>query len=205
MSKIRQRDFTFAEELPPHADGVMHAYIVYTSRKDGAPHRYAGYLDAPDIDLALEYACEHYGQDEACAGIWVHLVEHLHETPCAQEHIDPATGNDGSDTESDPVWIAFTQKRRGDIHIEAGTLHAADAATALSKAVARHGAGTVQVRVVLQEHIESTMPEQLIWRTHDQTYRLARGYSKSVRAKWDAVRKLEDVDEYTKEDIEHHF
>ena len=30
MSKIRQRDFTFAEELPPHADGVMHAYIVYT-------------------------------------------------------------------------------------------------------------------------------------------------------------------------------
>ena len=45
----------------------------------------------------------------------------------------------------------------------------------------------------------------MIWRTHDQTYRLARGYSKSVRAKWEAVRKTEDINEYRKDDIENHF
>ena len=101
--------------------------------------------------------------------------------------------------------MVFTQKRRGDIHVETAALRAPDSSTALSRAVASHGNGTVQVRVVPRDRIDTTEPDQLIWRTHDQTYRLARGYSKAVRAKWDAVRKLEDVDEYTKEDIEHHF
>ena len=205
MSKIRQRDFTFAEELPPHADGTVHSYVVYTARKDEAPHRYAGYLNAPDAELALEFACEHYGQDEVCTGIWIHPADDIHETPCADDTIDPASGNDAEDVETDPTWIVFTQKKRGDIHVEVGSLHAPDAEAALSKAVARHGSGTVQVRVVGRDRIDVTEPGQLIWRTHDQTYRLARGYSKSVRAKWDAVRKREDVDEYTKEDIEHHF
>ena len=205
MSKIRQQDFTFADELPPHADGTVRSFVVYTERKVDAPHRYAGYLNAPDAAIALEFACEHYGQDEACTGIWIHLADDIHETPCADDTIDPASGRDADDSDTDPVWIAFTQKRRGDIHVETGTLHAADADSALAKAVARHGEGTVQVRVVARDRIDSTEPDQLIWRTHDQTYRLARGYSKSVRAKWDAVRKREDVDEYTKEDIEHHF
>ena len=133
MSKLRQRDFNFAEELPPHADGVMHSYIVYTARKADAPHRYAGYLNAPDIDLAVEYACEHYGQDEVCSGIWVHLVDDLLETACSEDTIDPSTGSDGDDTESDPGWIAFTQKHRGDIHIEAGTVHAPAAEAARAK------------------------------------------------------------------------
>ena len=205
MSKIRQRDFTFADELPPRTDGGTRSYVVYTARKDGAPHRYAGYLNAPDIALATEYACEHYGQDEACTGIWVHLADDLTETPCAEESIDPGTGCDKEDSDSDSEWVVFTQKRRGDIHIETGTVRAPDSAAALSRAVSRHGAGTVQVRVVPMERIESTEPGQLIWRTHDQSYRLARGYSKSVRAKWAAVRKNEDIEEYRKDDIENHF
>lgn len=205
MSKIRQRDFNFADELPPHTDGETRSYVVYTARKDGAPHRYAGYLNAPDIALASEYACEHYGQDEACTGIWVHLADDLTETPCAEDTIDPAAGCDGEESDADPEWVVFTQKRRGDIHIETGRLHAADSATALSRAVARHGAGVVLVRVVPMRCIESTEPGQLIWRTHDQSYRLARGYSKSVRAKWAAVRKNEDIEEYRKDDIENHF
>lgn len=205
MSKIRQRDFDFADELPPHADGVVRSYVAYTAKKDGAPHRYAGYLNAPDIDLAVEFACEHYGQDEVCTSIWVHDVDAITETPCAEETIDAATGTDGEDADTDPEWIAFTQKRRGDIHIETGSLRAPDAATALSRAVARHGGGMVQVRVVPRDRIDTTEPDQLIWRTHDQTYRLARGYSKSVRAKWEAVRKTEDIDEYRKDDIESHF
>jgi 1,2-phenylacetyl-CoA epoxidase PaaB subunit len=195
MSKIRQRNFTFADELPPHADGVVRSYVVYTARKDDAPHRYAGYLNAPDIALAVSLACEHYGQDEACTGIWVHDVQEITETPCAMEKMDPQDTSDTTDCESDPEWVVFGQKRRGDIHVE----------SALSRAVARHGGGMVQIRVVPHASIHATEPGQLIWRTHDQTYRMARGYSKSVRLKWEAVRKAEDIDEYRKDDIKDHF
>ena len=34
---------------------------------------------------------------------------------------------------------------------------------------------------------------------------MARGYSKSVRMKWEAVRNAEDIDEYRKDDIKDHF
>lgn len=205
MSKIRERTFDFEQELPAPTDGTVISYIAYTCRKEGIPHRYAGYLNAPDIDLAIEYACEHYGQDEVCTNIWVHEVEAMVETPCAEQTIDPATGTDGDDVDTDPAWVIFTQKHRGDIHIETGALHAPDAQTALSRAIARHGEGTVQVRVVPLDRIDTTAPDQLIWRTHDQSYRLARGYSKSVRTKWAAVRKAEDINEYTKDDLEKHF
>ena len=205
MSKIRQRNFTFADELPPHADGVVRSYVVYTARKDDAPHRYASYLNAPDIALAVSLACEHYGQDEACTGIWVHDVQEITETPCAMEKMNPQDTSDTTDCESDPAWVVFGQKRRGDIHVELASLRAADSESALSRAVARHGGGMVQIRVVPHASIHATEPGQLIWRTHDQTYRMARGYSKSVRMKWEAVRKAEDIDEYRKDDIKDHF
>ena len=63
----------------------------------------------------------------------------------------------------------------------------------------------VQVRVVPRSAIHATAPGQLIWRTHDQTYRMARGYTKLVRTKWEAVRNAEDIDEYRKDDIKDHF
>lgn len=205
MSKIRERQFKFDSELPPPNDGAINSYIVYTCRKDGSPHRYAGYLNAPDIDLAIEYACEHYGQDEECVNIWIHDAKELVETPCAEQPLDPPAGSDDEDTTTGSKWIVFTQRKRGDIHIEAGELHATDSNTALEQAVARYGQGVVQVRVVPWDQIKSTVPSQLIWRTHDQTYRLARGYSKSVRMKWAAVRKTADINEYTKDDIKNHF
>ena len=67
----------------------MRSYVVYTARKDDTPHGYAGYLSAPDIDLAVALACEHYGQDEVCTGIWVHDVQDITETPCAMEKMPP--------------------------------------------------------------------------------------------------------------------
>lgn len=205
MSKIRQRHFTFDQDLVPSRDEALKSYIVYTSKKDGAPHRYAGYLNAPDINMAVEYACEHYGQDEICVNIWVHDVEVIHQTPCAEVTIDMDLARDAQDRDEHPKWVVFTQRRRGDIHIEAGAIHAPDSENALRVAIARHGKETVQVRVVPWDQIESTKPNQLIWRTHDQTYRLARGYSKSVRAKWAAVRDAADLNEYTKDDIQNHF
>ena len=205
MSKIRQRDFDFADELPPHADGVVRSFVVYTARKDDVPYRYAGYLNAPDIDLAVSLACEHYGQDEVCSGIWVHDVQEITETACAMEKMQPQTGDDTPDSDDDPEWVVFGQKRRGDIHVELAALRASNADAALARAVARHGGGMVQVRVVPRSAIHATAPGQLIWRTHDQTYRMARGYTKLVRTKWEAVRKAEDIDEYRKDDIKDHF
>ena len=45
----------------------------------------------------------------------------------------------------------------------------------------------------------------MIWRSTDQSYRLAKGYSKIVRQKWDAIRASKDVDEYQKEDLKDTF
>jgi 1,2-phenylacetyl-CoA epoxidase PaaB subunit len=205
MSKLRQRDYTFDKELAPSNDVALNSYIVYTCKKDGSPHRYAGYLNAPDIHLAVEYACEHYGQDEVCVNIWLHHVDALRETACAEKSVDLTLGCDGQDTATDPAWAVFTQRKRGDIHIEAGALNAPDADTAFKRAIARYGKNVVQVRVVPLDQITSTTRNQLIWRTHDQTYRLARGYSKSVRMKWAAVRNADDINEYVKDDIESHF
>lgn len=202
MSKIRECEITFSGELPPSTDGPAGSYVVYTQKKDGAPHRYAGWVNAPDIKLAEEYACEHYGQDESCINIWIHDGGDLHETPVSDT---PLAGTDTPDDSSVDAWAAFTQKRRGDIHIEQGCVHAIDAATALSSAIARFGEGATQVRVVSMNDIVSTNAGRLIWRTHDQSYRLAKGYSKSVRAKWDAVRSRADLEHYRKDDLKVSF
>ena len=45
----------------------------------------------------------------------------------------------------------------------------------------------------------------LIWRHTDQTYRLARGYSKPVKDKWQKLRRAEDLKEYEKDDLKETF
>ncbi len=202
MSKIREQGFTFADELPPASDGMVGHYVVYTQKKEGAPHRYAGWLNAPDIDMATKYACEHYGQDESCVNIWVHDRTQMHETPVSDT---PLSGEDTPDDPEAPAWAVFTQKRRGDIHVERGQVQVAGHEAALSAAISRFGSSMTQVRIVPRDSMASTEAGRVIWRTHDQGYRLAKGYSKSVRAKWDAFRKTEDIEEYRKDDIEHHF
>jgi len=202
VSKIREQGFTFAEELPPATDSAVGHFVVYTQKKEGAPHRYAGWLNAPDIDMAMQYACEHYGQDETCVNIWLHDRSRMHETPVSDT---PLPGEDTPDDPGATAWTVFTQKRRGDILVEQGEVRIGDEKAALSAAVARFGQGMTQVRIVPRDSMASTEAGRVIWRTHDQGYRLAKGYSKSVREKWDAFRKTEDIEEYRKDDIEHHF
>ena len=55
------------------------------------------------------------------------------------------------------------------------------------------------------ERIEATTDQDLIWRHTDQSYRLARGYGKTVRAKWEQVREQQAVREYEKEDLKESF
>ncbi len=68
------------------------------------------------------------------------------------------------------------------------------------------GAGAYHsIWVVPKNLIRSTAEGDLIWRHTDQSYRLARGYAKDVREKWEAVRVERDVDEYQKDDLKETF
>ena len=51
----------------------------------------------------------------------------------------------------------------------------------------------------------STGEDDLVWPLSDQSYRLARGYSKVVRMKWDALRSQRDLSEYRKDDLKETF
>jgi ring-1,2-phenylacetyl-CoA epoxidase subunit PaaB len=46
-------------------------YEVFIQLRRGQPHVHAGTLDAVDDEMALQFAREHYGQDQACVHIWV--------------------------------------------------------------------------------------------------------------------------------------
>jgi 1,2-phenylacetyl-CoA epoxidase PaaB subunit len=202
MSKRRDIMYDFDRDLPEGKPDDAH-WAIYTRKKEGGPARWAGYLDAVDVPLALQYAREHYGQDEACTGILIHRHEALTDS---EYGIDPIAGGDacGDDGEA---WIVFTQRRRGMIHIEAGSVHAPDADTAVSRARSAFADGRISnIRVVREVDCHQTSPDELaIWRSHDMSYKLARGYSKDVRAKWAQFRSKTDLDKYASEDMKDHY
>jgi ring-1,2-phenylacetyl-CoA epoxidase subunit PaaB len=205
MSKIREQHFDFPNDLPPHADGPLTHWVVYTQKKLGAPHRFAGYIDAPDPDLAMRYAREHYGQDEPCVSIWMHPNAAITSTGYTEEPIQPSS-EPQSPAQGNDIWIVFTQKARGGLHIQAGEIAADSTEVALSAAIANHADGRiVNIHIVPQAAIFASNPTDVIWREHDQSYRLAKGYTKDVRTKWDAVRARGDVDRYAQDDVKEHF
>jgi len=61
------------------------------------------------------------------------------------------------------------------------------------------------VWVVAPRHIHTTADDELIWRYSDQSYRLARGYGRDVRAKWIAFRDEKKLAEYEKDDLAEAF
>lgn len=72
MSRLRdQLDLPKEGELtiPPEADSKP--FEVFVQLQRGKPHVHAGTLDAVDAAMALQFAREHYGQDQACVHIWV--------------------------------------------------------------------------------------------------------------------------------------
>jgi len=202
MSKIRTRQFEFAEELTPPTPDTGH-WVVYTRKKDGAPYRWAGSINAPDLDLALQFAREHYGLDESCIALVVHRAEDATDGPCGLDPLEPgeATGQDGT------AWNVFTLARRGGNAESAGSVNAPDAQTAIARATTCCANGRiVQIRVVPSERLyETTDDSMLIWRLHDMNYKLARGYSKDVRTKWTRIRDEQTYEDYRKEDIHTHF
>ena len=130
MSKIRTNVPETEGDLPFDENEPCPMWEVFMQAKPGVRHVHAGTITAPDRELAMQYAREHYGQDEPCVSMWI----------APRDAILVAGGRD-----------------------------------------------------------------EIIWRTTDQSYRLARGYSREVRRKWEAIRSKEDVDTYQSEDLKETF
>lgn len=71
MSKVRANVPLTAGELSTPAEGDLKPYEVFIQLERGKPHTYVGSVDAPDDRMALLFAREHYGRDQACVQIWV--------------------------------------------------------------------------------------------------------------------------------------
>lgn len=86
----------------------------------------------------------------------------------------------GRESEGWPMWEVFIRQRRGLAHVHAGSLHAADAQTALQHArdVYTRRAEGVSVWVVPSAMITASDPEEIDWyfESSDKPYRYATYY-----------------------------
>lgn len=72
MSQLRdQLPLPHEGELTLPREGDLKPFEVFVQLQRGKPHVHAGTLDAADAAMALQFAREHYGQDQACVHIWV--------------------------------------------------------------------------------------------------------------------------------------
>ena len=199
MSKIRENiDFTEGDLEAP-AEGDFAPYVIFTQLKESGPHIYAGWVDATDDRMALQFGREHYGQDQACVSVWA----------IPRPAISGSTGEYPASAEPGPrrSFEVFTQKRSGDQHVAAGSVEAASGAEAIA-AARELLAGSEPphcIWVVPRDRIASTSRGDVIWRMTDQDYRMARGYAADVRRKWEEVRARRDLEEYEKDDLEEMF
>lgn len=197
MSKIREQ-FTSPPATPLQVDptGDLRPYVIFTQLKAGGVFVYAGWLEAVDDDMAMAFAKEHYGQDQECVNIQAIRREHI-------------TGSDGlyvSEDDRGGSFAVFTQKRAGDMWLSAGNLQSATPQAAIESAqiTIKQAAAAHAVWVIPTDKIISTHGD-LIWRHTDQSYRLARGYGREVRAKWVAFRDEKQLAEYEKDDLAEAF
>jgi ring-1,2-phenylacetyl-CoA epoxidase subunit PaaB len=200
MSKVRQNvPAPRTDDVAAQPTGDLRPYVIFTQLKPGGPHIYAGWLDAPDDDMAIVFAKEHYGRDQECVGI--HAIRREHIAGTEAEY--PASTDAGALRS----FEVFTQKKPGDLHLSAGRVEANSprAAIELARGTLRQAKSAHSIWVVDVERIIATAPGETIWRTTDQTYRLARGYSKTVREKWTTIRAEQDLAEYEKDDLKEAF
>jgi 1,2-phenylacetyl-CoA epoxidase PaaB subunit len=165
---------------------------VFTQKKDGDIHLHTGSLSAPDVALAKMFAREHYGQDQICVSLWVGERDSFKSL--------------GGDKET---YEVFVQKDAGSRHEHAGNVDAINGKDAREKCkeqfIKDNAFCTIWACPLSKlSKIESSI--DMIWReTTDQSYRLAKGYSKVVRQKWEALRATKAVDKYQSEDLEDTF
>jgi ring-1,2-phenylacetyl-CoA epoxidase subunit PaaB len=94
MSRLREHLPVPQEgELTLPAEGDAKPYEVFVQLQRGKPHVHAGTVDAVDAPMALQFAREHFGQDQPCVHIWV----------------VPREAVLGTDYEKDVIW-RFTDR-----------------------------------------------------------------------------------------------
>jgi len=199
MSKLRQEVDIVEGDVRTPEEGDLTAWVVFTRLKTDGPHRYAGWLDAVDDAMALQYACEHYGQDQECVSL------------CVIPR-DAISGTDPQYTPSDEPgaerpFVVFIQTEPGADYRSEQSVTATDSAVglALARQCSPAARNAHHVWVVDCDRIVHTDDDDVIWRFTDQTYRLARGYSSAVREKWAKVRYERDISEYEKDDLKECF
>lgn len=234
MSKIREQFQTPPDApLAGEASGDLRPFVVFTQLRARGPYIYAGWLEAADQAMAMAFAKEHYGQDQECVNIQVipreaitssdglygaargRSPEHVSPThppalslkgrgsteqPSPQPSPTPGVGRGGQ------AFAVYTQKKSGDLWLTAGTVDAdfpAAAIDAARKAI-KQATTAHAIWVVAESDVISTHGD-LIWRHTDQSYRLARGYGREVRAKWVAFRDEKQLAEYEKDDLAEAF
>lgn len=201
MSKIREQ-FQIPPDKPLSVEptGDLKPYVIFTQLKASGPYIYAGWLEGADDDMAMAFAKEHYGQDQECVNIWA----------IRRDHITSSDGLYGSPSvKGRGNFAVFTQKRAGDLWLSAGSLDGGDdtnpqEAIDAARKILKQAANAHAIWAVAQDHIISTHND-LIWRYTDQSYRLARGYGREVRAKWIAIRDEKQLAEYEKDDLHDAF
>ena len=201
MSKIREQIETSITEhdLEAPTERDLRAYVVFTQLKKDGPFIYAGWLDAPDDEIAKDYAKQHYGRDQKATAIWTVARENVIGT-------EPELSPRDDDSTAGEFQI-FTQKVDADAWISGGTINANSPHEALETArkTVNDADQLHSIWVVPTDVIITTDDDELVWRYSDQTYRLARGYSKDVRQKWEQIRAEQDINEYEKEDLKETF
>lgn len=196
MSRLRENLSPADGEIATPSEGDLAPYAVFTQFTRGQPHVYAGWLDAPDDRMAMTFAREHYGRDQECVSLWAVRRSAIAGT----EKELPPSRQEGPRR----AFEVFLQKARGDAHAWAGSVEAASSAEALDAARRAHP-GAMGAWVAPRQAIVATGRDEVVWRLTDQTYRLARGYSASVREKWEKIRAERDLREYEKEDLKEAF
>ena len=196
MSKLREEVAIVEGEIEAPARGDLEPYVIFTQLNDRGPHLYAGWVDAADDAMALQFAREHYGQDQKCVNIWAIPRPAIAGT----EKACPTSSTEG------PVrpFEVFVQSKSGDLLTSTGPVEAASSEAALDAAKERSGVPHC-IWVVERDRISTTGEGDVIWRLTDQTYRMARGYSSAVREKWEKIRAERDIVDYEKDDLKETF
>jgi len=198
MSKLRQDVALVEGDLESPAAADLAPYVVFTQLTKSGQYIYAGWLDAVDNAMAIQFACEHYGQDQECVRVLV-----IPRTAIAgtEPRYAPST-DDGSGGPFD----VFVQQKAGGLYKSAGSVEATGSKSALDAARRVHDGGKANsIWVVPHDRITATREGDMIWRHTSQDYRMARGYSAAVREKWQTIRAERDLREYEKDDLREMF
>jgi ring-1,2-phenylacetyl-CoA epoxidase subunit PaaB len=71
LSRIRADIPQDNSDLRSPVEGDLKPYEVFIQLERGKSHVHAGSVDAADDRMALLFAREHYGRDQACVQVWV--------------------------------------------------------------------------------------------------------------------------------------